>query len=439
MKVLPLIVLVISLSFSAMADTVRLKTPTDFHVYGLTNTTFELNSETSSGDATTETAPARVYVPISNTNAAVFADHDLYFTLSGVNLYNTANAAHYIIFPLTLTLSGTTQYLYGAIYNGTAYQIVLKDTLQSASSSADLNYRISIKNICDINASLCTNLVVGSSLSTKTSAKAYFFISTDNNLPDGLTFTPSDSGKSGGVFFEINMSNRVYNVAGTGANSLIVSLTESRKGDHRAKLTYSSSATMLDFKKVAIFSHTGAPAAAPYLPFGNYTGSILTQDFPATNSAEITVINLINNQPYNLSVLFIDKFGFGTVLSDDAQVTPISVDELLKKQACYILTAGFGEEHYVTNYFRNYRDKILANSWFGRALIKVYYRTAPKYAMFIYRHEAIRSAVRGFAYTLYFLFNYGIFLLIFLGVFLTSCLYLNILRKNKIILRKDSL
>lgn len=437
MKVLGIIVFIlsVSLSYSAMGDTVRVKTPDDFHVYALTNTTFELGSESPSGDATSESAPARVFVPISNTNGAVFTDHDLYFTQSGVNIFDTTNAAHYVIFPLTLTLSGTTQYLYGAIYNGTNYQIVLKDSLQSASSTTDLNYRISVKNICDINASLCTNLAVGSALATKSTAKAYFFISTDNNLPDGLTFSPTDSGKTGGVFFEVNMSNRVYAVAGTGANSLIVSLTESRKGDSRAKLIYSSSQTMLDIKKVAVFSHSGIPAAAPYLPFGSYTGSLLDQEFPTNNSGELTVIDLINNTNYHLSVLFIDKFGFGTALSDDADITPVKIEELLKKQACFILTAGFGEEHFVTNYFRSYRDHVLANSWFGRILIRIYYRTAPQYAMFIYHHEMIRSGIRGFAYVLYFLFKYGLFLLIFLG----ACAYLNILRKNKIILRKDSL
>ena len=120
----------------------------------------------------------------------------------------------------------------------------------------------------------------------------------------------------------------------------------------------------------------------------------------------MTVNNLTNSDTYNVSILFEDKYKFGTVLSNDMIGQPKEIEELLKKNACFLLTAGFGEDHFVINYFRNFRDTILSQSYLGRAFIHTYYELAPKYALMIYHNEAIRAVIRGAGYTLYFIFNF---------------------------------
>jgi hypothetical protein len=112
---------------------------------------------------------------------------------------------------------------------------------------------------------------------------------------------------------------------------------------------------------------------------------------------------LQNGVEATVSVASIDKFGFSTTLSNSLPGTPLEIEPLLKKTACFLLTAGFGEEHYVITYFRNIRDQVLAENWLGRKFIGFYYSTAPKYALIIYKCETLRLIIRGSAYCLYFI------------------------------------
>lgn len=414
-------------------DTVRV--PTDFHVYGITNTSFELGSDAPSGDATAETAPAKVYIPVSNTLVASFPDHDKYFSKyqSGVtSLFDTTSAVasiNIVEFPLTLTLSGTTQYLYGAVYNGSAYQVVRKSAPQSASSSVGLNFAMSAKEICDAYPTGCSNLSPSSATLTKGTFKLYFFISTESTIADGTTFAVTDAGKTGGVFFEVQMSNKIYK-----NTELKVFITNPRKGDGRVILNYDTDSSMLDFKKVIVFKHDSTTPVTTNGAIGLYTGTVIDRDFATTQSGELTINELSNGAEVTLSLAFQDKFGFASTLSDDISLTPVEIQELLKKQACFLLTAGFGEEHYVISFFRHYRDQVLARSWLGKKFIEVYYQSAPAYALAIYHSPILRFVIRVVAYILYFFFNFHWLILILC----LSCYYLN-LRKNKILLENNSL
>jgi hypothetical protein len=435
MKLLSLLGLLFLFSFTSnlfAVDTVRIIDPANLVVTGLTSTTFTLGSDSISGDATTEGSPARVYVPMTN----AFIDpalviHDKYFSqysATGVSvLFDTTNINNVINFPLRTAVTGTV-YLYAAakLSTGTGYKVIRRYS-PSASTSEDLTFGVSPKNICDQYTSDCSviapTVVVNNSKVTFT---LYFFLSTTSNLPMGDPVVPAGTT---GVFFEVVMSNRIYL-----STDLKVFITNSRKGDSRVILDYTSDSSMLDFKKISIFKHSTPAPAATNGPIGVYAGSLLSLDFAATQAGEVTVNQLPNGVDATLSVLFQDKFGFATTLSDDVTLAPTQIQELLKKQACYLLTAGFGEEHYVITFFRHYRDQVLANTWIGKQFIKIYYRSAPHYAVIIYQSEWMRLVIRTAAYGLYFLFNFYWLVLIFLS----SCYYLN-LRKNKILLQKNRL
>ena len=211
------------------------------------------------------------------------------------------------------------------------------------------------------------------------------------------------------------MSNRIYN-----DDALRITIKSGKPGDKRVVIEYSSTATLSSnyAKAVKVYKHTSDPTASN-MPIGynNYSGTLLNQDYNYAQDGTITVNGLKNSEEAILSVVFLDKFNFVTTLSQEVKVTPLEIQELLKKNACFLLTAGFGEDHYIIDYFRNFRDHVLASTYLGRSFIHVYYELAPKYALMIYQHESIRMLVRGFAYTLYFIFNfYLIFVAVFIGI-----------------------
>lgn len=449
MKCLSLLMLFTAFNLFA-SDNVRINDPSNLVVTGSTNTSFTLNSDAASGDATAETAPARVYLPIKSGVVAPFNQLDYsVLKLSGVNsLFDITSTSHFVTFPLLVTVGGTAKYLYLAVRggaSGTSYYVSGRSASTYSSQTGLLvNFSINPKDICKSvianNISTVCNATTGaldpaSTTSVLFKPMLYFFLTDQVLAVDGTSvIDPANADFTGGVFFESQMSNRIYDTT-----ALVVSLDALRKGDKRLIGTFSSSATMDSsiFKKVIAYQYTDTSTPiATNLPLGSATaGSILANDISTAQSGEFTLNGLTNSQPYKISLAFEDKFLFATTLSTSQAGTPTEIQELLKKQACYILTAGFGEEHYITNYFRSYRDHVLFHSWLGRKLIKVYYRSAPHYAILLYRSVTLRFLVRCFAYGLYFVFNYGWLVLIFLG----SYFFLNILRKNKILLQNNRL
>lgn len=428
-----LLLLILSLGLSAFAaDSVRIYNPSNLVVTGSLAGTVTLNSESPSGDAATaataEGSPARVFVPIQNNNL----NTNLYSALN-TTLYDVTNAANVVNFPLSVTTGASTpNYLYAAVKQGTSYYAVAKLAISANSSDKFTSFPLSLLDICKAitaNGGNCDKFKVGSAITDRGIIKplVYFFISSEVIDITGST-TVSLTDKPGGVFFETQMSNKVYT-----ASELLTSISDLKVGDRRVILTYSANSTMDSslFKKVVIFSYTDTSTVkAGGGTFGslNGQGSLLNRDVTSTQSGEYTLNDLQNNVIYNVALAFQDKFLFVTTFSNSKIGQPLEIQELLKKQSCYLLTAGFGEEHFVINYFRHYRDHVLAKSYFGQQFIKVYYRSAPHYAEIIYKSEFMRLTIRILAYIMYFFFRF--YWLIFLGL---GLIYALNLRKNKIL------
>ncbi|MGZ3787786.1 MAG: CFI-box-CTERM domain-containing protein [Bacteriovorax sp.] len=440
------------------ADTVRINDAANLVVTGSTapaNVSFTLTSDPPSGDATSDTAPARVYLPIQSGVAKPAAPFDqIDYSILKVNagvtsLYNITSASHFVSFPLLLTVGGTAKYLYMAVRggaSGTSYYVSARSSSTYANVTNSLLYfGITPKDICKsvvVNniSTVCNTTAPTGALDPSSTTSVlfkpmlYFFLTDQVLAVDGASaIDPANANYSGGVYFESQMSNRISD-----STAIIVSLDTLRKGDGRLIGTFSANSTADTalFNGVIVYGYndTTTPIATNDAIGAARAGSIMSNNISTQQSGEFTLSGLTNSRPYKISIAFQDKFLFATTLSTSLAGTPTQIQELLKKQACYILTAGFGEEHYVTNYFRSYRDRVLAKNWLGRKFIKFYYGTAPHYAAIIYKSESLRFVVRAMAYTLYFIFNYGWIVLIFLA----SCLFLN-LRKNKIILQKNRL
>src|SRR5690606_14454154 len=134
-------------------------------------------------------------------------------------------------------------------------------------------------------------------------------------------------------------------------------------------------------------------------------GSQLLDLESTSTSGEVTIKPLVNGVTYEIVLLLEDKFQLATQVSAPLTETPQAIEALLEKQACYILSAGFQEEHFITNYFRKLRDKVLLKTTLGTSFVDWYYRTAPHYTPFIYSSPGIAFVVRCMAFMAWFLIN----------------------------------
>ncbi|MEA9356149.1 CFI-box-CTERM domain-containing protein [Bacteriovorax sp. PP10] len=387
---------------SFAADSIALNPDIDFAMNGKTNITFPLNV-VSTTKTPTEAAPAKVYVPMGGPNGQAN-----YIIEKGVTtLFSKADAGTNIQFPLYVNVGAGDRWLYVAVKaTSTAsnpYRLTKKIFTTPYNSVTNRNETVPLTTpeLCSQQAD-CDNFAATSN--TEKKLMVYFFLSADQALTIPQDIDPVTA-YPGGIFFEVNMSNRIYD-----STQVLPVITAIRSGDKRVIISYTSTTNIASPKAMRVFIHDGAPGIVNQ-PIQNYytaqAGSRLyTTEFAYAYSGEVTVNNLENDSQYFLSVLLEDQYKFGTVLSDDALGEAKAIEELLKKNACFLLTAGFGEDHYVISYFRHFRDTVLSQSYLGRAFINIYYETAPKYALMIYQHEGIRAVIRGFAYTLYFIFNF---------------------------------
>ncbi len=390
------------------AETVRVRTDIDLTVTGLTSGSIDLNADKPSGDGTAESAPAKVYLPVQNDGSANGGSaSNLYFISPVTSVFNVSNTSHVAYLPLRIsTPGGVDRYLWAAVKDTTAsnaykpIRMYGSGPLGQGLTNADITFPFSPADICTAVPSECTSLVSNSTSKTDKSFFVYFFLSSQSSYAAGSTVDVATAPLNNGIYYQTYLSNRVLR-----DSELRISITNLRNGDGRVVFDYSATATINLPKSVRVYLHDGAPGAQNS-PLASYSGSVLTEVYPYAQSSELTVTNLTNGSSPRLSVFFLDKYNFATTLSGDVVGVPQKIEELLKKEGCFLLTAGFGEEHYVIEYFRQFRDNVLSKNVLGRMFISTYYELAPKYALAIYKSETIRALVRGAAYILYFLFNY---------------------------------
>jgi len=395
---------------AASSTSVRVRTDYDLVVSGTTNKSFEIGTS-SNGDGSAETDPARIYIPMDGPLAGA-ADELNYFIEPGVTRLFSASSTDTISFPLYLNSTSNDYYLYMAIKDPTAGYKIVSSVASPFNDKTNLDYNFSITplSMCTQTAD-CTAFAVTSG--TEKTYLSYFFLSTDTPvaLPIGTTITPGSGNHTGGMYYEINMSNRIFTAA-----QVTMTISEIRAGDRRVIVNYSSSASILKPKAIRLYNHGGTAAAvSANQPIQSYLasgGALLSNEFTYTDAGEITLSNLINGTTAYYSVLAVDKYKFGTVLSEDIEGSSKSIEELLKANNCFLLTAGFGENHFVIDYFRDFRDRVLVKTFLGKKFISFYYELAPKYALVLYNYESIRGVVRGLAYGVYFIFKYNLFILI---------------------------
>ena len=171
----------------------------------------------------------------------------------------------------------------------------------------------------------------------------------------------------------------------------------------------------VDMSSTDPLDHTIRPSSFPNLaayPYfatldPKYVCSAGTQ--PTGTSQNKRIGGLVNNTKYHFVVVAIDDYG-NAAPSDVLTATPQPAEDLygaLRQGGldahgfCFVATAAFGDyDHPQVRLLREFRDRVLLTSAFGRGFTRTYYRYSPPLAAWIERTDGRRFVARGLLWPL---------------------------------------
>lgn len=389
---------------------------------------FSVEYSTPGGDATSSDAPGKVYVPVDSNVQEPACGQSIqscsHFRMSAAGglpaMDGTAKLRIKLDLKNDLGESGRV-YVAAKDTGDSDYKIFGK--VSGDNSLATLNdghesttsLTMELADLCSLSfmGSNCTNLKT--TKTTSINLMLYLFITeATSNFPNDYMIDPAS--ETGGIYLQLFLSNKVPESE--------VSLVQVKKGDSRLALDFAGT-SVVEMETIYAFYTTNVGDNPGDEFMSQVSGSVTRKDLETkTTTQTYDLKQLKNGQEYQVSVAFIDKFGFATKTSNAKTGSPVQIEEFLKSQSCYLISAGFGEEHFVIDYFKDFRDHFLQKYSWGRAFIKFYYGTAPEYALIIYKNEALSLIVRSFAYVLYFFFVFkGLPLIALIGAWCLRRVY----------------
>lgn len=438
------ICLFLALSSTSLATlSVRVYVPddvTDPEVFGtLTGTggnTFSLLVELPSGsDGTQSSNPVNIYVPGLESTAS-FASASLYSingSTRGANLplFQTnvpPNSLLTIEKEVTITTNEPAQhFLHAAVANNAGsndWRVIGINATAIGNGVSQLrrNIAFNFTDFCDQSAAFnCNELAAFGSIT----GQVYYFLAS-SNLGIGAQINPTASGFDHGVYFNINVSTRVYD------SNLQVTTSEPAIGDGSLSLSYQGSAVMNAVDRVVVVQHLDAAPGAGDDFIGDYTSiKLFDNEYPSNLTGKILVEPLENDVPASLSVAFVDKYNYATRVSNIVTGTPIEILALLREQSCFFFTAGFQRKHYVTDRLQKFRSNVLMKFSLGREFVRFYYTIGPKYAPLVLDRPWLQMMIKGIGYSVVFVLDYGLHLLILLMSFISAAIPFLVWRRKR--------
>lgn len=433
------------LIFSPMAFatlSVRVYVPddvTDPEVFGtLTGgggNTYSLLIELPAGsDGTQSSNPVNIYVPGLDTSG-MLANASLY-SLNGSDRASflpqfvtddPPNSLLTIEQEVTITTNEPAQhFLHAAVANNAGsndWRVIGINATAIGNGVSQLRRNISfnLTDFCDQSAAFNCNELAGSNTIT---GQVYYFLAS-SNLGIGAQINPTASGLNHGVYFNINVSTRVYDA------NLEVKTFEPIIGDGSISLSYQGSAVMNAVDRVIVLQHLDSnPVEKGFV--GEYsTVKLFDNEYPSNLTGKILVEPLENNVAASLSVAFVDKYNYATRVSNIVTGTPIEILALLREQSCFFFTAGFQRKHYVTDRLQKFRSNVLMKFSLGREFVRFYYTIGPKYAPLVLDRPWLQMMIKGIGYSVVFVLDYGLHLLILLMSFISAAIPFLVWRRKR--------
>lgn len=376
---------------------------------------FTLRYERPGGDGTSEEAPGKVYVPIDpDTTTQTTQNNTHFYTnasngLPGLNKANSNKGYLRVRLDVRNDLGEQAKLWVAAKDDSDTYRVFGRtgdgalNHLGTFSDGTETTafFTIELADLCYTPLTFMSTAcgVFNGATSTSKDLTLYLFLdAATRDYADDKDIDPASL--TNGVYMRVYLSSKT--LEGT-----LVTLVELTKGDGRISISYAG-ANPSDLDTVYAYSAKTIGANPGGELLVDLDSGVSRHDLQTTETNHTAVLKgLENGVSYQLSVSFLNKFGFSTKTSNSKVETPLDIEEFLKSQACYLLSAGFGEEHYVIEYFKGFRDHFLKKYYLGRAFINFYYETAPKYALYIYGQPWLTALVRGAAYVLYFVFIFN--------------------------------
>ncbi|MCB9062241.1 MAG: hypothetical protein H6622_12040 [Halobacteriovoraceae bacterium] len=389
---------------------------------------------TNSGSSATD--PIVVYVPVTDgtINKLNFIKAD---SSAGNDDYDLANISIKLTFLATTENETDDEFtVYGGLYESdtdTSLEIFNYDTTYSTSGTISkgltdrqVSFIFSLQDLCNEHtASPCDNL---STDNYATELRAYLYLKEKGSV------TLTDTIGTGGLHFKFVISN----INNDGVTTKFLN-NEAEPGDNRLYTDISSTAEysypldtylLVDSAGSSISAGTfGATVTSggttqvadvlPYTPNGEIAYKYIDQANP-----------LVNDTTYCLSLIQVNKFYLSNLVADGICGTPKDIETLLKEKQCYLLTAGFGRDHKVINFFRDFRDNVLLNYSLGKSFVEFYYNTAPNYTSYIHSSPRLSLFIRSFAWIAYYFIKFQYFIYGILSILILGKAYLTLSKRR---------
>ena len=176
------------MSSQLFAQSVRLRTDVDLTVSGTTSSGVNnilINVEEPSGDATADTAPASLYIPIENTVSKTRLYYVNSKSGSPTTLFNTGVSTDVVNIPLRIVTTNSNYYLYAAVKDqfDSKYKVIKQYsvTAMNQGQTFDVNFPVAPLDICTVSVIECTNLTANSNSSAEKNFMVYFFLSLESS------------------------------------------------------------------------------------------------------------------------------------------------------------------------------------------------------------------------------------------------------------------
>lgn len=336
---------------------------------------------------------------------------------------------NYIRIALKITTTSSSQFYLNAAYEDPdvsgsyittaltktmmAYGVIPVDADYQQFNSAVTNYTVTLylnlRNVCEGDCQLNNDIK---------DFKLFFFLSPDNYVSIPNTINTADY--PDGATIQFSFSDKVPAYSTT--------LNELRKGDGRLIANITGANIANGYKTVGLYKLSTEQNSTAYdtipntMTTNNYA-NVIYKPFGA--EGDITFDGLTNGQDYSFVIALMDKYRFVTKVSNSMTQQPQSIQTFIQTQQCYLLSAGFQEEHYVIEYFKMIRDNYLLKNWVGTQFVHFYYWSAPRFTSYIYHSKVLSAFFRGFGYTLYFIFHHP-----FAALFGTALIPLFVFRRK---------
>lgn len=240
---------------------------------------------------------------------------------------------------------------------------------------------------------------------------------------DGIT----DDELSNSVFFNLKFAAREPSVNATiNSNDADIPTLSVTRGDEQLRIQYSTGGAAINASEVqSVIACNLSVAAAAQSDYNQITNvaplcTQLQRIEEAVNKSADTVnyTGLTNGVPVDVTICVNNKWNFCSGFTPSVVGTPKALETFIDEQSCYLLSAGFKEDHYVLSFLRAFRDNVLKKSIIGIEIVNFYESTAPLYAMYIAKSTILSAIFRGIGFLAYFMLKFYVYILTFLGLIL---------------------